>query len=335
MKTILVTGGTGFIGSHTVVELLNEGYEVVIVDSLVNSKIVVLDRIQTITNKRPIFYRFDLREEDKLKEVFQKHNIDVVIHFAGFKAVGESCTKPMKYYRNNLDSTITLIETMEKFNCKRIVFSSSATVYSSENSIPYREDYKIGASNPYGQTKIMIEQMLKDVFASDPQWSIALLRYFNPIGAHKSGLLGENPSGIPNNLFPYIQKVATGELPFLSVFGNDYETVDGTGVRDYVHVEDLAQGHIAALNFLKDKHCIEEINLGTGKGTSVLQLVDAFKKMSGKDIPLVFTDRRAGDLPIYYADTSKASLILNWKAKKNIDDMCRDGWNYCQKRKLM
>ena len=332
---ILVTGGTGFIGSHTAAELINQNFNVIIADNLSNSSIDVLENIFKITGKMPEFCKGDVSDKAFLREIFSSHKIDAVIHFAGFKAVGESCTKPMKYYRNNLDSTITLIETMEKFNCKRIVFSSSATVYSSENSIPYREDYKIGASNPYGQTKIMIEQMLKDVFASDPQWSIALLRYFNPIGAHKSGLLGENPSGIPNNLFPYIQKVATGELPFLSVFGNDYETVDGTGVRDYVHVEDLAQGHIAALNFLKDKHCIEEINLGTGKGTSVLQLVDAFKKMSGKDIPLVFTYRRAGDLPIYYADTSKASLILNWKAKKNIDDMCRDGWNYCQKRKLM
>ena len=325
---ILVTGGTGYIGSHTAVELLNSGYEIVIIDNFSNSKSDVLDKIKLITNKDFKFYEGDVCNKDLLRKIFSENKIDAVIHFAGYKAVGESVKKPIMYYRNNIDSTLSLIEVMNEFNCKKIVFSSSATVYGNPTTLPIKEDFPLSTTNPYGSTKLMIENILRDLYISDNDWSIALLRYFNPIGAHVSGLIGENPKGIPNNLMPYIVKVANKELNELSIFGNDYDTPDGTGVRDYIHVVDLAKGHIKAIEkILKDKG-IDAYNLGTGIGYSVLDLVTTFEKVNKIKVPYKITDRRPGDIASCYADSSYALEKLNWKAEKGIEEMCRDSYNY-------
>ena len=325
---ILVTGGTGYIGSHTAVELLNSGYEIVIIDNFSNSKSDVLDKIKLITNKDFKFYEGDVCNKDLLRKIFSENKIDAVIHFAGYKAVGESVKKPIMYYRNNIDSTLSLIEVMNEFNCKKIVFSSSATVYGNPTTLPIKEDFPLSTTNPYGSTKLMIENILRDLYISDNDWSIALLRYFNPIGAHVSGLIGENPKGIPNNLMPYIVKVANKELDELSIFGNDYDTPDGTGVRDYIHVVDLAKGHIKAIEkILKDKG-IDAYNLGTGIGYSVLDLVTTFERVNNIKVPYKITDRRPGDIASCYADSSYALEKLNWKAEKGIEEMCRDSYNY-------
>lgn len=325
---ILVTGGTGYIGSHTAVELLNSDYEIVIIDNFSNSKSDVLDKIKLITNKDFKFYEGDVCNKDLLRKIFNENEIDAVIHFAGYKAVGESVKKPIMYYRNNIDSTLSLIEVMNEFNCKKIVFSSSATVYGNPTTLPIKEDFPLSTTNPYGSTKLMIENILRDLYISDNDWSIALLRYFNPIGAHVSGLIGEDPKGIPNNLMPYIVKVANKELDKLSVFGNDYDTPDGTGVRDYIHVVDLAKGHIKAIEkILKDKG-IDAYNLGTGIGYSVLDLVTTFEKVNNIKVPYKITDRRPGDIASCYADSSYALEKLNWKAEKGIEEMCKDAYNY-------
>ena len=326
--SVLVTGGAGYIGSHTVVELLNADYEVVIVDNYSNSKPEVLNRIQTITGKTPTFYEVDVLDKEALDAVFEKEAIDSVIHFAGFKAVGESVSKPIEYYHNNITSSLVLCDVMRNHGVKKIVFSSSATVYGMNNVSPLTEDLPTSATNPYGYTKVMIEQILQDVAVSDAEWSIALLRYFNPIGAHASGLIGEDPTGIPNNLMPYITQVAVGKLPRLSVFGNDYDTPDGTGVRDYIHVVDLAQGHIKALEKVQDTNGVGIYNLGTGTGYSVLDLVHNFEEANGVEIPYVIVDRRPGDVATCYADATKAREELGWTAKKTLADMCRDSWNW-------
>lgn len=331
MQTILVTGGAGYIGSHTVVELLQGGYRVVIVDDLSNAKVGVLDRIEQITGKRPAFYQVDIKDGEKLAEVFRAEKPDAVINFAGFKAVGESVQKPLMYYHNNLVGAIVLLEIMAEFGCKRFVFSSSATVYGPVNPVPYVEGMPTSATNPYGWTKVMIEQFLRDLAASDPSWSVVSLRYFNPIGAHPSGLIGEDPNGIPNNLMPYIAKVATGKLPKLHVFGDDYDTPDGTGVRDYIHVVDLAKGHLKAIEYAMEHTGVEEINLGTGKGTSVLELVRAFERNSGAAVPYVVDGRRAGDLATTYANAGKAEKLLHWKTELTVDEMCRSTWNWQSK----
>ena len=328
---ILVTGGCGFIGSHTCVELLNAGKEVVIVDNLYNSKIEVLDSIKSITGKTCDFYKVDINDESGLREVFSKHKIDAVIHFAGLKAVGESVEKPREYYSNNISGTLTLLKVMNEFNCKSIVFSSSATVYGNNNLPPFKEGMPTSATNPYGWTKVMQEQILSDIAFADKDMRIALLRYFNPIGAHPSGLIGENPNGIPNNLVPYICKVAVGKLPYLNVFGNDYDTVDGTGVRDYIHVVDLAKGHIAALNYLDNNKGCVTVNLGTGVGYSVLQVVEAYRKASKRDIPVKICPRRAGDIASCYADATRAKELFGWTAQYGIDEMCRDAWRFAEK----
>lgn len=328
---ILVTGGTGFIGSHTVVELQKEGHEVVIVDNLSNSSEAVLDDIFAISGTRPLFYKADIRDKEALRAVFAAHKIEAVIHFAGLKAVGESVQIPLEYYHNNITGTLILCDVMREAGCKTMVFSSSATVYGMNNTVPFKEDMPTSATNPYGWTKLMLEQILSDLTVSDPAWSVVLLRYFNPIGAHPSGLIGENPSGIPNNLFPYIARVAAGKLPCLSVFGNDYDTPDGTGVRDYIHVVDLALGHLKALNFAALHKGVETVNLGTSHGTSVLELVHAFEKESGVKVNYKIAPRRAGDIASCYADTEKAEKLLGWKAKYGIEDMCRDGWRYMNK----
>lgn len=328
---ILVTGGCGFIGSHTCVELLNAGKEVVIVDNLYNSKIEVLDSIKSITGKTCDFYKVDINDESGLREVFSKHKIDAVIHFAGLKAVGESVEKPREYYSNNISGTLTLLKVMNEFNCKSIVFSSSATVYGNNNLPPFKEGMPTSATNPYGWTKVMQEQILSDIAFADKDMRIALLRYFNPIGAHPSGLIGENPNGIPNNLVPYICKVAVGKLPYLNVFGNDYDTVDGTGVRDYIHVVDLAKGHIAALDYLENNKGCVTVNLGTGVGYSVLQVVEAYKKASKRDIPVKICPRRAGDIASCYANATRAKELFGWTAQYGIDEMCRDAWRFAEK----
>lgn len=325
---ILITGGAGYIGSHTCIELLNSGYEIVVIDNLDNSSRESLRRVEQITGKPVCFYEEDVRNREALRGIFREHEIEAVIHFAGLKAVGESVREPVMYYANNLESTITLIEVMNEFGVKRIVFSSSATVYGLAKEMPLKEGMPTGAINPYGRTKLFIEEILRDVFTADPTWSIALLRYFNPIGAHKSGLIGEDPKGIPNNLMPYIAQVAVGKLEKLHVFGNDYHTVDGTGVRDYIHVVDLAVGHVKAVDWaLKNTGC-EEINLGTGKGTSVLELRDAFVKASGAEVPYVIDPRRPGDPDEVYADASKAERLLGWKAQRGIEEMCEDSWRW-------
>ncbi|MDG4514719.1 UDP-glucose 4-epimerase GalE [Streptococcus suis] len=329
--SILVTGGAGYIGSHTVVELLKLGKEVVIVDNLSNSSILVLDRIEEITGKRPTFYELDVANKAALRSVFEKESIEAAIHFAGYKAVGESVEKPVMYYENNIMSTLALVEVMAEFGVKKIVFSSSATVYGLNNPSPLVESMPTSATNPYGYTKVMLEQILRDLEVSDKEWSVALLRYFNPIGAHESGLIGEDPAGIPNNLMPFIAQVAVGKRAELSVFGNDYDTVDGTGVRDYIHVVDLALGHIKALEKISDTTGVYTYNLGSGQGTSVLELVEAFEKVNGVPVPYKIVDRRPGDVATCYANADKALAELNWKTEKTIEDMCRDTWNWQSK----
>ena len=329
---ILVTGGTGYIGSHTVVELLNNNYEVVIIDNLSNSKKEVIDKIEEITNKKVKFYEGDVCNKNIMRTIFKDNKIDAVIHFAGYKAVGESCEKPLMYYRNNIDSTLTLLEVMNEFNVKKIAFSSSATVYGKPEVLPIKEDSKLYTTNPYGSTKLMIEDILRDLYKSDNTWSIAILRYFNPIGAHSSGLIGENPNGIPNNLMPYIIKVANKELDCLGIFGNDYDTKDGTGVRDYIHVVDLAKGHIAAVNkILNEKGC-DAYNLGTGTGYSVLDIVNTFNRVNNVDVPYKIKDRRSGDIDACYADPTYAKEKLNWEAKLTLVDMCKDAYNYIKRK---
>ena len=329
---ILVTGGTGYIGSHTVVELINNNYEVVIVDNLSNSKKDVIDKIEEITKKQVKFYEDDVCDKKALTRIFKENKIGAVIHFAGYKAVGESCEKPLMYYRNNIDSTLILLEVMNEFGVKKIAFSSSATVYGKPESLPIKEDSKLTTTNPYGSTKLMIENILRDLYKSDNEWSIAILRYFNPIGAHKSGLIGENPNGIPNNLMPYIIKVATKELDCLGIFGNDYDTKDGTGVRDYIHVVDLAKGHIAALNKIINSTGCDAYNLGTGNGYSVLEIVNTFKKINNIDVPYKIKDRRPGDIDACYADPTYALEKLNWKAELTLEDMCKDAYDYVKRK---
>ena len=326
--SILVTGGAGYIGSHTVVELLKEGYEVVVVDDFSNSKPESLNRIKTITGKNFSFYEVNLLDKAALEEVFNKENIDSVIHFAGYKAVGESVAKPIEYYHNNITSSLVLCDVMRNHGVKKIVFSSSATVYGMNNVSPLTEDLPTSATNPYGYTKVMIEQILQDVAFADSEWSIALLRYFNPIGAHESGLIGEDPTGIPNNLMPYITQVAVGKLPRLSIFGDDYDTPDGTGVRDYIHVVDLALGHIKALDKIKETNGVGIYILGTGKGNSVLDLTYNLQKATGIEIPYTIIDRRPGDIATCYADATKAKEELGWIAQKTLGDMCRDSWKW-------
>ena len=327
--SVLVTGGAGYIGSHTVVELLERGEEIVIVDNFSNSKPEMLDKIKEITNKDFKFYEVDLLDRENLNKVFDENpEIDSVIHFAGLKAVGESVAKPIEYYHNNITGTLVLLDVMRNHNCKKIVFSSSATVYGDPKTVPIKEDFPLSTTNPYGSTKLMIEQILNDVYISDNEWSVILLRYFNPIGAHESGLIGESPNGIPNNLMPYINQVACGKLECLRVFGDDYDTVDGTGVRDYIHVVDLAQGHLKALDKARSFNGVEAYNLGTGTGYSVLQIVKAFENATGVEIKYKIVERRPGDIAICYADPSKAKNDLGWEAKKGIEDMCKDSWRF-------
>ena len=328
---ILVTGGLGYIGSHTVVELLNENYEVIVIDNLCNSEKSVVDKIKSITGKTFTFIEKDVCDKEALREIFKENNIDAVIHFAGYKAVGESVQKPLMYYQNNLGATLSLCEVMSEFNCKKLVFSSSATVYKPSEVLPLKEDFQLGTTNPYGSTKLMIEDILRDLYTSDTAWSIALLRYFNPIGAHESGLIGENPKGIPNNLMPYIVRVASKELECLSIFGNDYDTPDGTGVRDYIHVVDLANGHLRAIEKITKDSGIDAYNLGTGIGYSVLEIVETFKKVNNIDVPYKIVERRAGDIAACYADSSYAKEKLNWQAEKGIEEMCLDSYNYILK----
>ena len=323
---ILVTGGAGYIGSHTCVALLNEGQNVIVADNLINSKAETIDKIKKITNKDIVFYKVDITEEAKVETIFENHKIDAIIHFAGLKAVGESVEKPLEYYYNNLLSTMVLCKMCRKYNVNKFVFSSSATVYG-DNKVPFTETMELKpTTNPYGETKAMIERILTDIAKANKDFSVALLRYFNPVGAHESGLIGESPNGIPNNLMPYITKVAKGELKKLHIFGDDYPTVDGTGVRDYIHVVDLAEGHIAALKNLTPG--VHIYNLGTGKGTSVMELVKAFEEANNIKIPYEITPRRPGDIATCYADTTKANTELQWKAKKDIKDMCRDAWRF-------
>jgi len=331
MSTVLLTGGTGFIGSHTAVELLDAGEDVVIVDDLSNSEASVIDRVEEITGRRPVFYQADAADKTAMDRIFTEHSIDAVIHFAGFKAVGESVQKPVEYYRNNLDTLLTLLEAMRDHGVKRIIFSSSATVYGMSGNVPFTEEMPTGGcTNPYGWTKLMIEQILRDAAAADPELSAMLLRYFNPIGAHESGLIGEKPNGIPNNLMPYIMQVAAGIRPQLPVFGNDYPTPDGTGVRDYIHVVDLAKGHAAALRYVLSHTGVEAVNLGTGNGYSVLDIVRAFERVNGVRVPYVIAPRRAGDLAVCYAGAEKAERVLGWRAEKDLEAMCRDAWRWQQ-----
>ncbi|MBQ5756442.1 MAG: UDP-glucose 4-epimerase GalE [Erysipelotrichaceae bacterium] len=326
---VLVTGGTGFIGSHTVVELINAGHEAVIVDNLYNSDIHVLDRIETITGVRPEFFETDILDFDGLEKVFQAHQYDAIIHFAGYKAVGESVAKPLVYYENNISGSLNLYHLAAKYNVKRIVFSSSATVYGDDFEAPFKEEYGYGTTtNPYGTTKLFNERILTDLAFADKELSAVLLRYFNPIGAHKSGLIGEVPNGIPNNLLPYIAKVANGQLPYLSVFGDDYDTVDGTGVRDYIHVVDLARAHVKALDYAMKHTGAEVINIGTGKGYSVLQVLHAYEKACGKEIPYKIVARRPGDIATCYADPSKAKELLGFETEYDIEEMCEDGYRF-------
>jgi UDP-glucose 4-epimerase len=325
---VLVTGGAGYIGSHTCVELLNEGYEVVILDNLSNSKDEVLGRIKELTNKDFKFYKVDLLDKAGVDKVFNENKIDAVIHFAGLKAVGESVKKPLKYYHNNITGTLMLCEVMKEHNVKKIVFSSSATVYGKPERVPISEDFPLSTTNPYGSTKLMIEKILEDLYIADSGWSISLLRYFNPIGAHESGRIGEDPNGIPNNLMPFITQVAVGKREKLSIYGDDYNTHDGTGVRDYIHVVDLARGHLKALEKIMNTSGIEAYNLGTGVGYSVLDIVKNFEKATGERLPYEIVERRPGDIDACYADPKKAKKDLGWVAKRNIEDMCRDAWKW-------
>lgn len=326
---ILVTGGAGYIGSHTCIELINAGYDVVVLDNLCNSSEKSLERVAQITGKKVPFYKVDILDREGMNEIFEKESIDSVIHFAGLKAVGESVSKPLEYYHNNITGTLLLCDVMRSHNVKNIIFSSSATVYGDPAFIPITEDCPKGKiTNPYGQTKSMLEQILTDLHVADPEWNVVLLRYFNPIGAHESGLIGEDPKGIPNNLLPYIAQVAVGKLPCLGVFGDDYDTPDGTGVRDYIHVVDLAKGHVKALKKIEDKSGVSIYNLGTGNGYSVLQVVKAFEKACGKTIPYVIKPRRPGDIATCYADASKAKAELGWEAEYGIERMCADSWRW-------
>ena len=331
MKKILVTGGAGYIGSHTAVELLNAGYNIVIVDNFYNSKPNVIENIKRITGKDFKFYEGNVCNKELLRKIFRENKIEATIHFAGYKAVGESVVKPLMYYRNNIDSTLSLLEIMEEFNCKKFVFSSSATVYGEPERLPINEKCRLSVTNPYGATKLYIEGILKDLYISDNDWSIAVLRYFNPVGAHNSGLIGEEPNGIPNNLVPYIVKVANKELPYLNVFGNDYDTPDGTGVRDYIHVVDLAKGHLNSLDYVLKHKGIDYYNLGSGKGYSVLDLVKTFEKVNHVDIPYKIVARRPGDIAECFADPSHAKEKLKWEAKLNLEEMLKSSYNYIKK----
>ena len=325
---ILVTGGAGYIGSHTCIELIKAGYRVVVVDNLCNSSLESLKRVEKLSGSDIPFYKVDVRDKVALTRVFKKYSIGGVIHFAGLKAVGESIEKPIEYYDTNVGGTFILAEVMRDFNCKTFIFSSSATVYGDPHTVPIKEDFPLSATNPYGRSKLMIEEFFQDVFVADDTWHIALLRYFNPVGAHKSGLIGEDPNDIPNNLIPYISQVAVGKLEKLSIFGGDYDTSDGTGVRDYIHVVDLAKGHVKALQALKDKSQVLIVNLGTGNGYSVLDIVKAFEKASGKNIPYKIVDRRSGDIATCYADPTYAKEKLAWKAEYELDEMCKDTWRW-------
>ncbi len=325
---ILITGGAGYIGSHTCLQLLESGYEIVILDNLSNSSDESLQRVKNLSGKQFTFVKADIRNKSALRAVFLQHTITAVVHFAGLKAVGESSQKPLIYYDNNVVGSLNLFEVMNEFNVKTIVFSSSATVYGDPASVPIKEDFALSATNPYGRTKLMIEDILRDLHASDNTWRIGLLRYFNPIGAHSSGLIGEDPNGIPNNLLPYVSQVAVGRLDKLRVFGNDYATHDGTGVRDYIHVMDLADGHAAALGYLLNKETMITLNLGTGNGYSVLDVVNAFVKVSDRDVPYVFLPRRPGDVAVNFADASLAKELLGWTAKRNLEEMCADVWKW-------
>jgi len=325
---ILVTGGTGYIGSHTVVELLARGESVLIVDNLCNSSLRALDRIEQIAGRRPAFVEADIRDRAALDAVFAAHDISAVVHFAGLKAVGESVALPLHYYDNNVAGTLNLLQAMSAARVRRLVFSSSATVYGDPHAVPIREDFPLRATNPYGRTKLMIEEILRDLLVADPQWRIAILRYFNPVGAHPSGLIGESPNGIPNNLMPFVAQVAVGQRPELSVFGNDYPTPDGTGVRDYIHVVDLALGHLAALDALSRQAGELTVNLGTGQGYSVLEMVRAFEKASGRVVPYRLVDRRPGDIASCYADPAQAAEVLGWRASRGIEEMCADAWHW-------
>ena len=329
---VLVTGGAGYIGSHTAIELLKNGEEIVVVDNLSNSKIEMVDKIKKLSGKDFKFYEVDLLDREKLEKVFQENDIKEVIHFAGLKAVGESCEKPIEYYHNNITGTLILVDLMRKYNCKKIVFSSSATVYGDPATVPIKEDFPLSTTNPYGTTKLMIERILTDIYKSDNEWTVILLRYFNPIGAHESGEIGEDPNGIPNNLMPYINYVASGKLDHLNVFGDDYDTPDGTGVRDYIHVVDLALGHIKAIEKAREIKGIEIYNLGTGKGYSVLDIVKAFEKANNIKIKYEIVARRPGDIATCYADPSKAKRELNWEATKDLEQMCKDSWRYTKNK---
>jgi UDP-glucose 4-epimerase len=325
---ILVTGGTGYIGSHTCIELIKAGHEIVVVDNLCNSSLESLKRVEGLSACSIPFYKVDVRDKVGLTGVFEQHSIDGVIHFAGLKAVGESVQKPIKYYDNNVVGTFILVEIMQEFGCKTFVFSSSATVYGDPSTVPIKEDFPVSATNPYGRSKLMIEEFLQDIYIADNNWHIALLRYFNPIGAHKSGIIGENPNDIPNNLMPYISQVAIGKLERLSVFGGDYDTLDGTGVRDYIHVVDLAKGHVKALQALENEPQVLTVNLGTGIGYSVLDMVKAFEKASGKDVPYKIVERRPGDISTCYADPGYAAEKIGWQAQYELDEMCEDTWRW-------
>lgn len=325
---ILVTGGAGYIGSHAAVELLNNDYNIVIVDNLINSQIESINRVKELTGKDFPFYQYDLMDVRALESIFEEHEIEAVMHFAGLKAVGESVEIPLKYYHNNITGTLNLCEVMSKYGVKKLVFSSSATVYGHPDRVPIDESFPLSATNPYGRTKLMIEEILRDLYVSDSSWRIALLRYFNPIGAHESGRIGENPNGIPNNLMPYITQVAIGKREKLSVFGNDYNTTDGTGVRDFIHVVDLVKGHLKALEYLNNNEGIDTFNLGTGIGYSVLDLVNTFSEVSAKEIPFQVTERRPGDIGICYANPEKAEKVLGWKAEKDLKEMCKDSWKW-------
>ena len=327
---VLVTGGAGYIGSHTCVQLLNSGYDIVVVDNLCNSCEESLNRVKKITGKDFKFYEVDLLDKEKLNSIFEENKFDAVIHFAGLKAVGESCEKPLLYYQNNLISTLTLCEVMAAHGVKKMVFSSSATVYGKPHTVPITEDFPLSCTNPYGQTKLMIEYILKDIAKADSEWDIALLRYFNPVGAHESGLIGEDPKGIPNNLMPYISQVAVGKRDYVHVFGNDYDTPDGTGVRDYIHVLDLADGHLCALEKIKDNVGVVVYNLGTGHGYSVLDMIKAFSKACGKEIPYKIEDRRPGDIDACFANPEKAKNEIGFVAKHTLEEMCADTWKWQQ-----
>ncbi len=330
MHNILVTGGAGYIGSHTCVELLAAGHNLVVIDNFSNSKPAVLGRVEHISGRKIPFMEVDIRDHGALRDVFRQHAIDAVIHFAGLKAVGESVSQPLRYYDNNVSGSITLFEVMAESGVKTLVFSSSATVYGDPHSVPIREDFPLSATNPYGRSKLILEEILRDLWRSDENWKIALLRYFNPVGAHESGIIGEDPNGIPNNLMPYITQVAAGKLQQLSVFGDDYPTPDGTGVRDYIHVVDLARGHLAALGALSDKPGVMTVNLGTGQGYSVLDVIRAFEKASGHPVPYRIAPRRPGDVAQCYADPTLAKELLGWQAERGLDEMCRDSWRWQQ-----